>query len=399
MKSSVEAYIEPITIDRIKLVYNTFVEQENNGAQWLGKNDKLTRLKLSGGIENILRLNLAWEQFDALWTRLDYARSGEIDGNEFATFFGDLSEYESLEGTQQLSLTSPSKGRDNSMAALTKCLYDLCDILRHAGFSAADMFSSFDRNGSGDISISEFCSMLRVVLGPTFKDKKLIYRSLLVIDVDGSKTISLNEILMFVYKIWKSQLNDLAGKLYSLEAEQSRSANQESLSPSRRTASVPGAVTQAQADSNVLISKLCLERQEIKDAIKKNFSREWRDKLEREGGSSVAGPFVALLGRMGLATTTVPASTTDAFESPELGTSNKHSTVRFSESTPSSPSKSSKSIKRNLATAGSNELKRYQIRSPSSTLPTRIGAKLTLPSVYSLNKTLTGETTDAILKR
>eukprot|EP01034_Spumella_vulgaris_P039156 gene39156-48362_t len=69
---------EPV-FDRMTLVYNALVGQQNNNAKWLGSNDKLTRIKLSGGMESLLRLQCNWSQFDTLWTKLDYKRSGDID--------------------------------------------------------------------------------------------------------------------------------------------------------------------------------------------------------------------------------------------------------------------------------------------------------------------------------
>ena len=50
--------------------------------------------------------------------------------------------------------------------------------------------------------------------------------------------------------------------------------------------------------SKEMIKKILDERKLIKDALKKNFPREWRDRLENEGGHSIPGPFQALLNRM-----------------------------------------------------------------------------------------------------
>jgi hypothetical protein len=145
----------------------------------------------------------------------------------------------------------------------------LCDILRHAGFTIIEMFSGFDRNGSGEISISEFCSMLRTVLGQQ-TDKRVVYKALTVLDMDGNKAISLQETLHFIYRIWKTQLEELAEKLYKLD----------------------------EVEDKQLIKKILDERQAIKLAIKKNFPRAWRDRLEREGGHQIPGPFAALLQRL-----------------------------------------------------------------------------------------------------
>eukprot|EP01038_Epipyxis_sp_PR26KG_P008884 gene8884-11983_t len=167
--------------DRMTLIFNALVNQKSNKSyQWLGKNDKLTRLKLEGGLESLLRIKMEWSQFDSLWTKLDFKRSGDLDLQEFKEFFGDLSEFETKEGTQALTLTKSfhntvdSSGipagintpvtQNKSMEALLKYLYELCDVLRKADFTVHEMFGSFDRNASGEISISEFCSLLRLVL-------------------------------------------------------------------------------------------------------------------------------------------------------------------------------------------------------------------------------------------
>jgi hypothetical protein len=84
--------------------------------------------------------------------------------------FGDLSQF-----SQQGGNGSSFRTGSEDMKALSKCLYELCDVLRHVGFTVTEMFNGFDRNGSGKISVSEFCSLLRLVLGSTF-DKRIIYR-------------------------------------------------------------------------------------------------------------------------------------------------------------------------------------------------------------------------------
>jgi len=376
--------------DRVQLVFNAFINQESNGAKWLGKNDKLTRLKFAGGIESLLRLELSWPQFDMLWTKVDYQRSGEIDLQEFRGFFGDIADFEAAQGTAGLTMTN-SGDKDKSMNELTKCLYQLADTLRYAGFTVVDMFASFDRNGSGGVSVSEFCSMLRVIIGNDF-DKRLIYRALILIDTDGDKSISLDELLKFVYQVWRTQIDDLGMKLQAMaEAAGNIIANTTSF----------GADSGKQADNGVdrkLQEKLFKERNDLKEAIKRNFTREIRDKLEATmtrdectGQTLIQGPFASVLQRMGVGSTT------------------SHGNTKRSQSAPSSPDRQTRSAsptalntthntalslsgvgsssgKRSLAKAGANELLRYKISGPCNTLPTRVGTKLSLPSVYDMNK-------------
>jgi hypothetical protein len=95
------AYIEEFPLssrpvkeyNRTKLLFQEFVNQKNNHARWLGENNKLTRLKLLGGLTSILHLQIPRDVFDVFWNHLDYRRSGELDIEEFTKFFGNFSEF------------------------------------------------------------------------------------------------------------------------------------------------------------------------------------------------------------------------------------------------------------------------------------------------------------------
>ena len=338
----------PFETNRMKLIFKSFIDQTNNHANWLGPNGKLTRLKLEGGIENILKLRLAWEQFDMLWNRLDYKRSGDIDFNEFEKFFGNLNEFLSHEGMNNMSLTASQKvnaltGNNNTyymtgggqpgtataigmaggvgnaeMKQLIDYLYQFCDVLRKTShFTVIEMFQSFDRNGSGDVSLSEFCSLLRLVIsagspeGNLAFDKKMIYKALNVLDVDGNKSISLHELLLFIYRIWKTQLNDLGTEISLLTRSASEETNKKN-----------------NAKRNELIQKYYQEREEIKNAIKRNYPRQWRDKFEKEG-SNIPGPFSNLLNQLNI-------HTVDTFQNPQFDETNN---PLFSPEKPSSLTK------------------------------------------------------------
>lgn len=410
-------------LDRMTLIFKALIGQQNNNARWLGANEKLTRMKLYGGFESLLRLKIDWPQFDALWTQLDNKRSGDIDLKEFKAFFGDLADFKSMMGTQALTTTAKSK----SIAALSRCLFELCDALRHAGFTVVEMFSGFDRNGSGGVSISEFCSMLRLVVGNNF-EKRLIYQALSVLDSNGDKSISLEEVLRFVYRVWKSQLDELAEKLSRLDERMTGDSEK--------------------------IRKAVEERRLIKEAIKKNFPREWRDRLEREGGHAIPGPFQALLQRMDIGddspkvgtkflsgtadaerTATqqfpagslslgspmkLPAGTAQSLPvSPvQMGRSYRPSETwsaagggsantasQFSATAPLAPNKPHGSTgprtHAQLTAAGQNEIMRFKIKVPAGCAPTRAGAQLVVPPVRDLNKGTvnSSEVTDAVLKQ
>ena len=251
--------------DRMNLVYNALVNQTNNNAPFIGTNDKLTRLKLLGGLESICRLKLNWAQFDSMWTKLDSVRTGDLDLAEFKNFFGDLSEFEAKEGLKVLTLHNS----DRSMQSLAKCLADMCDVMRHAGFTVEEMFCCFDRNGNGTITPSEFCSLLRLIIGPTF-DKKIVYEALMTLDTDRDKAISRYELFMFVYRTWKMQLDEIDYRKSMMDPE-------------------------VDAGDAHRCNELNKERNQIREALRRNFNRELRDLLEAQGATQLAGPFATLL--------------------------------------------------------------------------------------------------------
>lgn len=334
--------------DRTGLIYDAFVTQKNNDAKWLGSNDKLTRLKFFGGFETILRLKCPWPQFDVLWNKLDSVRSGELDKNEFRAFFGDFSEFEASGKPQTANA---------DFGNLAKIMTDLCNALRSAGFTVLDMFSSFDRNGSGEVSVSEFCSMLRMVLGKRV-DKKQVFRSFSLMDVDSNRSISCNEVLMLVYNVWKSQMRELADRLAALDEEY----------------------------DGQLIHKVLQERNLIKEAVKKNFPREWRDRMERSGKAYSSGPFGSLLDTMHVTTTTPSPGKSPHTHSHSYTDSSFQQSIgsygqQQSRCVPNPPpaAKLSQSAK-----AGRNEMMRYKINSSRTYTPTREGASLQMPHATNL---------------
>jgi hypothetical protein len=185
--------------------------------------------------------------------------------------------------------------------------------------------------------------MLRLVIG-NYGNKRLLYRALMTLDSDGDKQISLQELLIFVYKIWRTQLDELANKFGDdLEGNPK------------------------------LLHKIVKERQDIKDAIKKNFPREWRDRFERsQGGHSITGPFHALLKKMNINTSNFN----------DTGISRPTSPQR----SPSPPKKGKPQV--SIAASGCNQLKRYKLKRQSETIPLRPGTYLGIPKQKNLNNDL-----------
>ena len=293
--------------------------------------------------------------------------------------------------------------KEESMAELSKAMHELADALRYAGFTVTEMFASFDRNGSNGISVSEFCSMLRLIIGNHI-NKRLLYRALVLVDSDGNKSISLDELLHFIYQVWRTQLDEIGSALQTM-AITAANISENTVSNGK------------QIDTGVdrrLQDKLLKEREAIKNAIKRNFTREVRDQLEKtlirdsSGHVQLNGPFANVLKRMGIGNNGSPVKPKSALvnnntegnvdNSPtafntsyNAGTTSRLLTANFSGTT---------KTKIDLAKSGSNELLRYRIKNASNTLPSRVGTKLRLPQVYDMNqsKFISAESTQSILR-
>jgi Ca2+-dependent lipid-binding protein len=236
---------EPMT-----LLFHAFIHQQNNQAhQWLGSNDKLTRLKFYGGLESILKLRLSWSQFDILWTKLDRFRTGDLDLHEFEAKFSKLEE-ESYGGL--ISSTNPK-----DIQLLRQYIYDFAEILKYSNFTIMELFASFSRSkNQQEISLSDFSSLLRTILGSKV-EIRFVYRVFGILDHDHNHKISMMEIMMILYKLWKSELIDYSHELSSYQS-----------------------IREENVDEKKAIENLQRRCFEVKNAIKKNFPRELRDQLE-----------------------------------------------------------------------------------------------------------------------
>ena len=158
----------------------------------------LSRLKFKGAVLTLLGVDLSWIQLDRVFRRV--ARS---DGNAR----GDLvwaDFYASFRFSRRPARLS---------AELQQLLFATCLSLVKQRISLKEAFLAFDMNGSGFISLSEFTSLLRSVLGrrrKTDEESKLVYRIFTSIDQDFDRKISLKEFLQYwlmVFHQWTSYLH------------------------------------------------------------------------------------------------------------------------------------------------------------------------------------------------
>ena len=239
---------------------------------------------------------------------------------------------------------------------LLASMYDLCDVLRHAGFTVQEMFAGFDRNGSGEISVSEFCSLLRVMLGRSV-DKKIIYRLMYSIDTDGGKSVSIQEISQFIFYVWRAQLRELAQRVY----------------------------LDTTLDDKALRA-LVKEKDDIKNAIIRNFPRSWRDKVS---SLKIDSPFTNLFAQGEAGAGTLGGGTGGAWNRGikagsvlEKGVPN--SPVRCRSRSPSSNHRNKLSTLKD-GPNNTSSLKMLQMRKQQDAIPYREGMRLGIFPVSNIN--------------
>jgi hypothetical protein len=215
--------------------------------------------------------------------------------------------------------------------------------LRHAGFTVTEVFAGFDRNGSGAISVSEFCSLLKVILGRAV-EKKVIYKIMSSVDIDGEKTISLQEMQLFIYYVWRSELKDVANR----------------------------ALLDTNLDEKSLHS-LLKEKDEIKNAIIRNFPRDWRDKVAK---LKIESPFTNLFDQ-GAKMLAYQANST---KSPAF--------KKFHDRpvSPTMKKATSPTRPKTVAANNSSSLKMYRLHKMNTAIPYREGSVLSsIPKVANIN--------------
>ena len=94
------------------------------------------------------------------------------------------------------------------------------------------------------------------MVGNTF-DKRVIFRAIYVLDADGDKQVSFKELQLFIYRVWRSQIDDIVEQLRIAAAEH------EAYGSSSRHLTISGSK----------VAKLVKERDALKEALKRNYPR------------------------------------------------------------------------------------------------------------------------------
>jgi len=153
----------------------------------------------------LLRINLTWSQFEALYRTVAPTQSDGMVRFEdfFAAFrrnnrFGDVGE------------TSSPLHRSSDMRS---SLFKICETLTRSKVDLTQLFQfqAFDRNGSGLVSVSEFASMMRT-LCPELSQRQ-VFDLMRCIDNDFDRSISREEFLQFWIVVFSRWLETLKAKL------------------------------------------------------------------------------------------------------------------------------------------------------------------------------------------
>ena len=244
-------------------------------------------------------------------------------------------------------------------------------------------------------------------------DRRIVFKALAVMDGNRDRNISIDEFSFFIYRIWKTQLAKYSAQLSLLSNTHTNDCE---------------------------VDKIYNEKNDLKEAIKRNFPRSWRDIAENDS-HTVGGPFNFLFAQLGLdvdkrkdgqadlTTSTLSPSTThrvsgdrererergegleskssrSASDSPALFSSPQYGSLLPALSTPYPSSHSNSrmylAVERPLSASssfssstGSNGLLRFKIKVdripggpgpvPPHT-PQREGHSLTLPAVRNMNE-------------
>ncbi len=183
------------------MCFKSFVNLRNNGAEWLGQNDKVTRMKLDAGVRTILLLKISYHQFDGLHRSVNPSDNGSVTEEDFLKCF--LDNYESLSKQEEYI---------QFQQRVIETLIDIAESLEFNKLTLSDAFTAFDRSGNEEVSVAEFTSFVKKFSEGSLY-KKDMFKLLSSIDINFDRKIRKIEFLEFFAGIWSSRLIKLKVKI------------------------------------------------------------------------------------------------------------------------------------------------------------------------------------------
>ncbi|KAF1323428.1 hypothetical protein FI667_g10600, partial [Globisporangium splendens] len=248
------------------------------------RSSKISRAKFQDGLLSLLSIDISWHQFDLLFRRLDVDCDGELSLDEFCEVF------------QRNHL---SFQREDLLFLEDALVNSVIEKLETQQWTLIELFKAFDRDGSGEISIAEFATLVRFLF--TRKDKRkliqsgkdskkrskrLVYLLMSCLDVSADRRISLQEFLRFFFVIWSSRLMEVQDQLFDYENSQK---------------------AETTLKSKDIVESLRAQKKMMRRVLHTNFSRPFRDSM-RCVDVNMPSPFNGLLSRLQLLPTTPNAT-------------------------------------------------------------------------------------------
>jgi Ca2+-binding EF-hand superfamily protein len=228
---------------------------------------------------------------DLLFRRLDVDKDAELSFDEFYQAFGD---------------PTPGITLSEDLVIVREALVQVLDRLEERNLTLIQAWQAFDRDASGNISIAEFSTLVRFLTTNqnhhyhhhhdqeggrlVHLSKHQIYLMMQCLDTSADRRINQQEFLKFFFIMWSHRLMQVQDLLFEYENPYE---HQET--------------TSQQQDHFIALKK---KRKELRKALRKNFSRPFRDSmrcLEIENG--LPGPFTGLLNQFKLHSTMTTKTT------------------------------------------------------------------------------------------
>ncbi|CAN0312812.1 unnamed protein product, partial [Ectocarpus sp. 6 AP-2014] len=304
---------------RARLLFNELCSFQQGGAKSSGtaRGLKLTRHRLEVGIRSLLKIEMRWEQWQLFLDSLPRLRTqgflnpgdffeafgfhpllrrpttprSALGGSKQRKFEGEPFDFEPGRSFDKGSLVSSeaTSGWETSatqdISNFREFVLGIADALRTCRATLGGVISTFDKRGTGKVSVSEFMSLVKALTRKRRYsararamtggfDRKQAYLLLRCVDEDGDRSVVLRDLVAFVFATWTEELERLTGG--NSEPEEVRQRRRQ-------------------------LQKACawIPRSDLRRHFPANFRRALGlDAVEPDTGHQ--GPFAALLARVGL---------------------------------------------------------------------------------------------------
>jgi hypothetical protein len=303
---------------KLEAAYEEFRHLQNRSAA-MGKNYKLTRLKMRAAIKTLLRIKMTYEQFDVFFRAINVdpetggdSRDTELDVEEFCEAFNSHSDAEAMQSAaQRRRMRNAMTNMWMHMAALPGKAMDLSTLCK-----------CLDRSGDGAVSPAEFGTFVRLLLqknvavrsgaastggekdelGHVIVTKDDLYHMMTLLDDPDDADdpdIPLAEVKVFFFKCWWLQYQQLEAVLKASQELDDGDGDYLIWSPLDGgyrllegghehgsgdviAAATVGVSGESGAPLRIPTKLLRRKRQQLKAVLVRDFGRQYRDDHKRQ---------------------------------------------------------------------------------------------------------------------